>query len=239
MVRLTLCFALLLSMVPWSAASAALVEIVGPPETGVYLEGERIGTLPLSQPLEFERGDYSLEFRLPGHVVGRERVRVREDSAEILLQIDLLPLSRWRSVGYSAVLGGLGQLYQRRTKTGWTMMGLQVAAVSVAAWAETEFQSHQDDFEIADGKYFDAISPSEIERLRAERDAAYDDMETSETIRNAAIAGAVAVGVWSVLDAWWGFDDLTVEAEMDTGAEPRLGMAGLDPQWRLGWTARF
>jgi hypothetical protein len=119
------------------------------------------------------------------------------------------------------------------------MMGVQIAVASVAAYGEAQFQTHRDDYEILDRKYAAAVAPSEIAALREQRAAAYDDMDTAEKIRNVALISTAAVGIWSVLDAWLGFDSVYVEAPPVREYSLGSPTAGSDLALRLGWRHAF
>ena len=216
---------------------AATLTVVGPAGTEIRIDGEVRGTLPLGAQ-EVEVGAADLEARLPGHLVHREFVKIAAPESAVIVDLDLRPLSRTNAVSYSAVLAGLGQLYQRRTRTGWTMLGLQVSAWMVAAWQEADFQQLTDDYEVLDRQYADALTPGTIASLAAERAAVYDDLEKAETWRNTAIGVAVAIGVWSVYDAWRGHDHFFVDAEVPSLESSALANP-LPLTARVGWRVRF
>jgi PEGA domain len=229
--------ALLALLATMGSASAATLDISGPTGARLWVDGFEVGVLPLSEPVAVDKGAHTLQLRLGGFEDHVEEVRVITDDANMVLNLSLLPLQRWRAVTYSALLGGLGQHYEGHSLRGWTMMGLQVAAAAVAAYGESKFQSGRDDFEILDRKYDAAVAPSEIASLREQRDAAYEDMDSAESIRNMALAGVVAVGLWSVVDAWLGFENITIEAA-PVPAVSSSGPISLDSV-RVGWRLSF
>jgi PEGA domain len=229
--------ALLALLATVGPASAATLDISGPTGARLWVDGAELGTLPLSEPVEVDMGTHTLELRLGGFENHVEDVRVASDDANMVLNLSMLPLQRWRAAAYSALFGGLGQHYEGHSFRGWTMMGLQVAAAAVAAYGESKFQSGRDDFEILDRKYDSAVAPSEIASLREQRDAAYEDMGSAENIRNMALAGVIAVGLWSVVDAWLGFENITIEVA-PVPAVSSSGPISLDSV-RVGWRLSF
>lgn len=218
---------------------AATIALSGPAGARVFLDGERVGTLPLDSPIEVNVGQYDLRLQLAGYEDHHEQVRVRSKDAAMVMKLSMLPLQRWRAATYSALLAGLGQHYERRSRRGWTMMGLQLAAGVVAGIGEAQFQSHRDDYEVLNRKYEVAVSPSVIASLRDQRQTAYDDMGTAQTLRNLALAGVAAVGIWSVLDAWMGFDDLYVAASAPVSSPVDSPESAGSGGVRLGWRLKF
>ncbi len=219
-------------------AEAASLDLSGPSGATVFVDGEEVGTLPLAEALPLTKGTHGLEVRLAGFQNHYEQLRVLKEDSELVLNLSLLPLQRWRAVGYSAVLGGLGQLYEGRSRRGWIMMGLQLGTAIVASYGEARFQNRRDEYEILDRKYADAVAPNEIASLRADRDAVYQDMDSAETLRNAALAGVVAIGLWSVVDAWMGFGDVYVAAGDEVQPLSSTSSSSLGGV-RLGWRLQF
>lgn len=220
--------------------SAATLEVKGPAGAELFVDGERVGALPLAGPIVVEPGVRVLECRKPGHLVHTEAVNIDGPETALSVQVELEPLSRRRALGSSVALAGLGQLYQGRKRMGWTMIALQGSAWLVAAAAESSFQTTRDDYEILDRRYQDAILESEIVRLRSERQAAFDDLESAKNLRNAALGAVVVIGVWSLFDVWRAHGGFFADAEVPerVGLASDSGSLGAT-QWRLGWRANF
>jgi hypothetical protein len=225
-----------------TAAPAATLQVTGPAGTSVYVNGELVGVLPLPAPVEVEPGSLELLCRKPGHLVHREELTIDGPESEVSIRMALEELSRTRAVGSSVVLAGLGQLYQGRSRIGWTMVAVQGSAWLVAAAAEASFQSSRDDFEVLQGRYEDAVLETEIVRLRTERDAAYDDLQSARDLRRVAIGAVIAVGLWSVFDAWRAHDGFFAEIDVPSYARVPSGsaVAVSDPMLvRFGWKGNF
>ena len=111
--------------------------------------------------LVVEPGERLLQVRKRGFTTHEEIVDVASDDQQILIDVELLQLSQWQAMGSSAVLAGLGQLYQSRPVTGWSMMALQIGAWSWLFWAEDQYKSTRDD-------YLTALTAYETATLRDE-----------------------------------------------------------------------
>lgn len=221
-------------------AFAATLEVEGPAGAELFVDGERVGVLPLAGPIAVEPGIRTLECRKPGHLVHTEAVNIDGPETTLSVHLELEPLSRRRALGSSVALAGLGQLYQGRTRMGWTMVALQGSAWLVVAAAEGSFQSKRDDYEILDRRYQDAILQSEITRLRGERQAAFDDIESAKNLRNAALGAVVVIGVWSLFDVWRAHSGFYADAEVPERVESASATGSLEAtQWRLGWRTNF
>ncbi len=233
---------LLLAVARVVPAPAATLMVHGPGGAEVLVDGRTMAVLPMDDGIELEAGSYAIEVRLPGHRSHLETIELSAPESRFDLAVELRPMSRRSAVAYSAVLAGLGQLYQRRRGTGWTMMGLQLGAWSVAAWAETRYQDRVDEYEVLDRQYDAALAPGEINRLAAARDAAYDDVETYQTWRNVALGAGLAIGLWSMVDAWRGHDRFFVAAGPLVAPDPGRGsiarLAGRR-DLRVGYRLRF
>lgn len=224
----------------WIApAQSATLAVEGPAGAELFVDGVLVGTLPLAAPVPVEPGVRVLECRKPGHLVHTEAVNIEGPETALNLRLELDALSRRRALGSSVVLAGLGQLYQGRPRLGWTMVALQGSAWLAAAVAEGSFQASRDDFEILDRRYQDAILESEVTRLRGERQAAYDDLQSAKDLRTFALGAVVAIGVWSLFDVWQTHRGFFADAEVPARTETSESRGIQTIQWRLGWRSNF
>ena len=229
----------LLVLATGADAHAARLDVRGPVGAEVLVDGEAVGTLPFDQWIRLETGEYDLEVRAPGYVVHQEVVKVTSPEDEIVLDLDLLPLSRWQAVGSSTVLAGLGQLYQRRPVTGWTMRALQITAWGALAATEAQYQSARDDYQEAVVAYEQAITAGQIRIAREDMEVAFDDVESKNDLRTYATVAVVAIGAWSVFDAWRAHSGFFAGPDVDAPAFSSVGPAGGMPAIRAGWKWTF
>lgn len=219
-------------------ADAATLDLVGPAGAEVFLDGDVRGVLPLPQPLVVDVGDRVLRVRRRGFVTHEEVVTVTSDEQAIVIDLEMIELSRWQAMGSSAALAGLGQLYQSRPKMGWTMMALQIGAWSWLFLAEDQYQSTRDDYLTALTEYETATTVADIESARTAATEAYDDLESKNDMRTYATITVIAIGAWSVYDAWRaheGFHDgATTESPVRTAVSRDADGTHVKVGWR--WT---
>ena len=203
-VRGALLLAVLVSMTA-TAAVAATLNVIGPPGSEVVVDGEVVGILPLGAPLEFPHGQMlMLEVRRNGFMSHEQQVWLPNPETEMSIEVDLLTLSRKTAVVSSTLLAGTGQFYQGRRTAGWIQLGLQLTAWGSVVVGELAFKDRRDEYEVLDQEYKDALAPSEIVRLRDERDAKWNEMHDARTWRNLSIGAVAIIAAYSAFDAWRG-----------------------------------
>ncbi len=229
---------ILLITVSVVSADAARLDLRGPAGAEVLIDGEVRGELPLDEPIEIATGLRMLAVRAPGYAVHREPVQVDGPEDRITIDLDLVRLSRWQAMGSSSVLAGLGQLYQRRPVSGWTMMALQAGAWLSLAGAEAQYQDARDDYLEAVTAYEDAITSAEVRRARESMDETFDDVESKNDLRTYATVAIIAIGAYSVFDAWRAhgsfFAGPTVDSPAFSSASTPTRGLGVEMGWR--WT---
>jgi hypothetical protein len=230
--------ALLVSVVlgTWVAdGAAATLMVKGPRGTVVLLDGSQAGVLPLDAPIPLDPGTYSLRCELPGYSPHEEVVDVVDENDDLTITVSMLQKKRSTAALYSLVLAGLGQHYQGHHKRGWTLMGIQVAAVLAAVYGENQFKQHRSDFEDAYRLYQDSIDGTDIAGYRDEANAAYAKMEDAERVRNTALWMAAATGVFAAVEAWIAHPQVVART-----VDPRVGpLSSSDPTLQLGWRLGF
>lgn len=218
-----------------SGAVAATLNVTGPPGSEVVIDGELRGILPLSAPLELPHGQMLiLEVRRNGFIAHEQQVWLPDPETEMVIEVDLLTLSRRTAVVSSTLLAGTGQFYQGRRTAGWIQLGLQLGAWGSVVAGELVFKDRRDEFLGLDQQYKDALAPSEIARLREERDLAWNEMQDARTWRNLSIGAVVAIAAYSAFDAWRGHNRFytTMEsgsASLDGSPTMKVGLS-----WALG-----
>lgn|GEM_PF-3261652 len=220
-------------------AQAATLDVTGPAGAEVLIDGQSYGALPLDAPLELPVKQLMiLQVRRGGYSTHEQQIYLNEPTTEMVVEIELLPLGRRTAMVSSAILAGSGQFYQGRMTAGWIQMGLQVAAWSSVVYGELTFQNRRDDYEDLNQKYQDALAPSEITRLRDERDTAWNELDDAKTWRNASLGAVALIAAYSVFDAWRGhnrFYTAFEPASASLDGNP-TALAGL--RWNFGGGAR-
>ena len=237
-IRCALLLAVLVSMMG-TAAEAATLNVTGLPGSSVVIDGEVVGILPLSAPLELPHGQMLiLEVRHNGYISHEQQVWLPNPETEMSIDVDMLTLSRKTAVVSSTLLAGTGQFYQGRRTAGWIQMGLQLTAWGSVVVGELAFKDKRDEYETLDQEYKDALAPSEIARLREERAATWDEMQDARTWRNVSIGAVVIIAAYSAFDAWRGHSRFyaTVDpasASFDGSTTMKAGLS-----WAFGGGAR-
>ena len=222
-----------------SGARAATLDLVGPAGAEVVIDGDVRGVLPLPRPLNVDPGEFVLQVRARGYVTHEEVVAVDSDEQAIVIDLDLMPLSRWQAMGSSAVLAGLGQLYQGRGTMGWTMMALQIGAWSWLFVADDQYKTARDDYLTALTEYEGATTVGRIEDLREEALTAFDDVESKNDLRTYATITVIAIGAWSVYDAWRAHGGFFEGDRVESPVQASVTRDADGPRWEVGYRWTF
>jgi len=232
--RGALFLAVLVSMFA-SGSGAATLNVVGPAGAEIVIDGMVVGILPLPAPVELPHARMlMLEVRRNGYISHEQQVWLPNPETEMSIDVDLLILSRKTAVVSSSLLAGTGQFYQGRRTAGWIQLGLQLTAWGSVIAGELAFQDKRDEYETLDQEYQDALAPSEITRLRDERDATWEEMQDAKTWRNASIGAVVIIAAYSAVDAWRGHNRFyaNVESPSESADGSTTMKAGLS--WSFG-----
>ncbi len=230
--------AVLISLIA-NGADAATLNVTGLPGSQIVIDGEVVGILPLTAPLELPHAQMmTLEVRRNGFISHEQQLWLPNPETEMNIAVDLLTLSRRTAVVSSSLLAGTGQFYQGRRTAGWIQMGMQLTAWGSVIAAELTFKDRRDEYEALDQQYKDALAPTEIVRLREEREAKWDEMQDVKVWRNASIGAVVIIAAYSAFDAWRGHNRFyaTVEpasASLDGSATMKAGLS-----WNFGGGVR-
>ena len=159
-----------------SPSTAATLVLTGTPGAVVTLDGRALGALPLDGPLTLDEGRHLVTAVRRGMLdLRREVTLAAGETARVHLR--MTPLSRKDAALYSLLLAGLGQRYEGRRTLGWALTAVEVGGVLTALVSETSVQNHKDDYVLSQQEYRQAVDADEIERLRAEVEAAHADMQ--------------------------------------------------------------
>lgn len=222
-----------------SGSGAATLNVTGLPGAQVVIDGTVVGTLPLSEPLELPHGQMlMLEVRRNGFISHEQQVWLPSPETEMSIDVDLLFLSRKTAVVSSSLLAGTGQFYQGRRTSGWIQMGLQLTAWGSVIVGELAFQDRRDTYETLDQEYQDALAPSDIARLREEREASWNEMQDAKTWRNASIGAVVVIAAYSAFDAWRGHNRFFANVESASASADGTTTMKVGLSWAFGGGVR-
>ena len=186
---------------PGSYAATATVELTGPAGAEVFLDGEAIGFLPLSQPLELDRGQYVLRCELPGYQPYEVPLQITSPEDSKKIQARLIPLSQRTAWASNLIFAGLGQHYTGQNLRGWTYNALEVGGLITALVAELERSNYRKDYLLLMEKYDLQINADRIEDYRQKALATYADMEDMEKLRKTGLLVAGGAVLLSILDS--------------------------------------
>jgi len=125
----------------------------GPPGAEIQINGQRLATLPMSEPVRVPVGSYQMEVTLQGHYSFSEPIRITS-RALTRETVELLPLSagaRPATIPVSSPAGGGGDgVAVGREQSSvpawlpWTLAGLGTGAAVVSTIAWIQRQNHAD-----------------------------------------------------------------------------------------------
>lgn len=204
---------MLLAAVP--AAEAATVHFTGPAGAEVSIDGVELGVLPLA-PLELPVGSHEVRSQARGYEKLTQALDVSDPTAVMHVRLRMLPLRRSRAVTGSLLYAGLGQRYAGADLRGWVYFAGETIGLMTALGGELSRANEEDEYINAIRNYEAAVSAGQINRWRQEADAAYQNVQDMEDVRNTGLM--IAGGAWllSLLDAWL----LTPIVDVGAGAVP-------------------
>ena len=190
---------------PGSGAAAATVELAGPVGAEVFLDGEAIGFMPLSRPLDLNPGEYVLRCELPGHQPFEMTIRLLSNEDQKTILARLMPLSHRTAWASNILFAGLGQHYSGQNLRGWFYNALEAGGLLTAISGELQRSNYRKDYLLLMDKYDQQINADQIEYYRQETLAAYADMEDMEQLRDTGLMVAGGAVVLSILDSLFFF----------------------------------
>ena len=182
-------------------ASAATLEITGPPGASLIINEWKMGHLPLDGPLDLAPGAYRIESRLPGHAKYEHTVTLVGDDDWQRLTIRLVPFSRKTAWSSNLLFAGLGQHYLGKSARGYLYNAAEAGGLLVALLAELERSNLRKDYLELEDLYNSSINADDIARYREEADQTYADMKDMEDKRNTGLLVAGGAIVVSIIDA--------------------------------------
>jgi len=185
-----------------AAAPAATLQLVGPPGARIALDDHPLGMLPLQGDLELAPGVYRVTCELRGHQDLEQVVVLSEPDSWLHVRLRPVPVRRGAVIGSSLIFAGLGQWHGGATWRGWLYFLGEAGGLATAIAGEVQRATAKDDYEIALASYRSALDDQEIAFWRAKSDAAYQDVQDYEDLRNTGLLIAAGSWVVSLLDAW-------------------------------------
>ncbi|MEO8185708.1 MAG: tetratricopeptide repeat protein [Deltaproteobacteria bacterium] len=192
-----------------------LLEVQGnPPGAEIRLNGQRLGTLPMSEPAHVPVGSYQMEVSLAGHYGSSEPIHISR-RALTREAVELLPLSAGaRSAGTrSAATPNLGPAGTADAVSGsgsvareassvpawlpWTLAGVSAGAAGLATAAWIQRENHANRWQ-DDGQCLNVPGATRQSLCGAERTRGLRAQTVALVSGGAAMAFAIAA-VWTAL----------------------------------------
>ncbi len=217
--------ALLLALLTGSATAATL-ELTGPPGATVTLNDRPLGVFPLDGPMEVPPGYYTIISQLPGHAVFEQRVRLVAVNDWQRITVRLIPFSRTTALGSNLLLAGLGQHYLDNGLRGYIYNAAEAGGLLTALAGELQRSNFEKDYLKLVVLYDEAINADEIVTLAAASESKYQDMTDMEDLRDLGLMVAGAAIVVSMLDVMITFP----KVEAGSGSVP-MATSALETPW--------
>ncbi len=170
-------------------ASQSAIEIIAIPGTEIFIDGGRIGTSPLSDPISINPGPHIIEFSSPSQGVDRQRVHTEAGET---LRVEQRPLphevadddaSALPVAQNDDTLSGGGRAL------GWVGAGVAVSAAVAGTIFGINAMNQRDDFE-ATVRQVQGLSPSDPNAavLRANGRAIAESRQTNAVVADVLFA---------------------------------------------------
>jgi hypothetical protein len=173
--------------------------ITGTEGARLEVDGDSVGSRPLAF-LTLPLGDHEVRLSKRGYESRTERIRLsplRGETRAIYLHAKRKRDALWRNL----LVPGWGVAYGDHRTRGLVTLLVEAGMLGYAYYEDGRFHDRRDDYEAADIAYRRAVTDEAIAAARAERDDAYDRMESSESNRDGALIAAAVVYGLSALDA--------------------------------------
>lgn len=183
------------------------------------IETYRFKGLAPGIPISLPPGKHSVRISRPGYTSRTESVRLDAGETRTLVApID--PKSQRGAITRAVLFPGWGALYMEEPQTAQALLLLTGLAVAGAVYYDHEMQDRIDDYGEDLARYQSAISGAEAEEAWNAVEAADDDVDQAETIRNALVIGAISVHALGVAQAVFKYPWHDGEAQVSLS--PRL-----------------
>jgi hypothetical protein len=193
--------ALALPAIAIVSASAATLEITGPPGASLIINDQDMGFFPLDGPLDLPSGVYTLKSQLPGYKNYEHSLKLVGDKDWERLAVRMVPYSRKTAWTSNILFAGLGQHYLDKNFRGYVYNAAEAGGLLVAIIAELDRSNLSKDYLELEDQYNSSINADDITRYREAADETYSDMEDAEKMRNTGLLVAGGAIVVSIIDA--------------------------------------
>ena len=197
------CAFLIAAFAPAARADGPRLTVRAPLGAEIRVDGNLIGRAPIP-PITLAEGKHEVEARLRGYISRTTGYYARPIRGESLI-FYLNRKTKRGALMRSALIPGWGSHYGDRTRTGIAWFAVEASLVAYAFSQDSQWSDDLIAYEAAVETYEAAVTDEEIAATRRERDAAYDDLGSTENRRDRAIWAAVSVHVLSMADAWFRF----------------------------------
>lgn len=194
---------LLMALAPAAHAEGPRLSVRAPLGSEIFVDGNLIGKAPIP-PITLAEGKHEIEARLRGYLSRTTGYYARSIRGESLI-FYLNRKTRSGALMRSALIPGWGSHYNDRTATGIAYLVAEAGLIAYAFSQDSQFSDDLLAFEAAVVAYEAAVTDAAITEARRNRDAAYDDLSSTEDRRYRAIWAAVSVHVLSLADTWFRF----------------------------------
>lgn len=173
---------------------------------GALVELKGVAELAGLAPVFFSQGipgRYELRVSKTGYETYNTTVQMSNERVE-QVDVRLEPKTRGKAAIRSLLWPGWGQFYSGQKTKGAVMTTLALAAGASVVLAEIDYQNKKDDFDVFNAMYQDSLrsgSSTNLPALRSQLDNVQTDAHDAESLRRAAVGGAIAVWGISFLDA--------------------------------------
>jgi TolB-like protein len=206
--------------------TGSLIASTNPPGADIYIDGKpfRNPSGAIAQtPFTVHKmwvGKHQVSFRFDGHAPSDQTIVITEDKREALL-VELNKLiylkPRKQALWRSAVLPGLGQVYEGRTLMGGVYLGGQAALFYMLTTQRAEYDDLHNDYLNKRNTYLSFQgSQDELTQLWAEVQSAFDESESNYRKQQITMGLMVGAYLWNVVDAWL-FMPRRTESNWSTG----------------------
>jgi TolB-like protein len=151
------------------------------------------------EEINLPTGDYSFEISKPGFE-DKEIDIIVENNRTNNINVALQRKTKGKAFTRSLLLPGWGQAYQGKTTRAWLYPVVFVGSAAGALYFSAQYNTAVTDYNDIRDQYLSEVDEDEIDRLRGEMDAKYDDVNSLETTRNIFYATTATIWLWNILD---------------------------------------
>jgi len=207
--------------------SGSLIASSNPPGASIIVDGKitkttggALAATPYTIP-KLWTGKHEVAFKMNGYAPSTHTVNIVGDKREVL-QVDLHKLiylkPRGQAIWRSALLPGLGQIYEERATWGTVYMLTQFSLIYMLIDQRSEYETLNQDYLDKRSVYTDFQGPQEqISALWNDVETAYDLSEANYKKQQITIGLMAGAYLWNIADAWLFMPKMTEVEWLTTG----------------------